>query len=275
MPYHVGEKGSYGCSGYPTVKDDDKTVMGCHETIVAAQNQITAINMSEAEQGKKKRLKSGLGETDPASDAESMLQLNQTEKEVVASGNGVGIKNPEEWPKVKKNSITEGDYVMGTTSEGVVHGRVEHIMWEGGTLGMPGEEYSIESLPPENPAMSVRIFEYEEDEGWEPTAYSIGMMYQDAQVIDISNHVMEDMDKSMTDSNGMPSATGQPYPASTRPSLFEEEKKTDTSDSEIVDKANPCWEGYVMVGMKPGRGGRSVPNCVPRGRAKFLTEPFI
>lgn len=46
MPYHVGEKGSYGCSGYPAVKDDG-TVMGCHKTKEQAANQIYAINQSE------------------------------------------------------------------------------------------------------------------------------------------------------------------------------------------------------------------------------------
>lgn len=46
MPYHVGEKGSYGCSGYPAVKDDG-TVMGCHTTREAAASQIYAINQSE------------------------------------------------------------------------------------------------------------------------------------------------------------------------------------------------------------------------------------
>ena len=80
---------------------------------------------------------------------------------------------------------------MGETMEGVVHGRVEHIMWEGGILGSPEGEYSLESMPPENPAMSVRIFE-EEDEGyWEETAYSIGMMYQDAtRLPELQGHTM-------------------------------------------------------------------------------------
>ena len=79
---------------------------------------------------------------------------------------------------------------MGMTKEGMIHGMVEHIMIEGGTLGTPGSEYALESMPPENPAMSVRI--YKEDDGkWEPTAYSIGMMYKDAQVADINNHSME------------------------------------------------------------------------------------
>jgi hypothetical protein len=26
---------------------------------------------------------------------------------------------------------------------------------------------------------------------------------------------------------------------------------------------NPCWDGYVMQGMKKGKNGRMVPNCVP------------
>jgi hypothetical protein len=87
--------------------------------------------------------------------------------------------------------IKEGDFVMGSTSEGMVHGVVEHIMIEGGTLGTPGSEYALESMPPENPAMSVRIYK-EENGKWEPTAYSIGMMYKNAQVADINNHSMED-----------------------------------------------------------------------------------
>jgi hypothetical protein len=51
MPYHVGSKGSYGCSGYPAVKDDG-TVMGCHKTRSAAAGQIYAINRSEGKIGK-------------------------------------------------------------------------------------------------------------------------------------------------------------------------------------------------------------------------------
>ena len=75
---------------------------------------------------------------------------------------------------------------MGPTTEGVMHGVVEHIMNEGGTLGTPGSEYALESMPPENPAMSVRL--YEKQNGmWEPTAYSIGMMYKDATVVDMKD----------------------------------------------------------------------------------------
>lgn len=36
---------------------------------------------------------------------------------------------------------------------------------------------------------------------------------------------------------------------------------------EEVTKADPCWEGYSQRGMKPGSGGRMVPNCVPVSKA--------
>ena len=32
-------------------------------------------------------------------------------------------------------------------------------------------------------------------------------------------------------------------------------------------KKSPCWKGYMMVGMKK-KGGRNVPNCVPKKKPK-------
>jgi hypothetical protein len=78
---------------------------------------------------------------------------------------------------------------------------VEHIMTEGGVLGTPGTRYALESMPPENPAMSVRVYK-EEDGGWEPTAYSIGMMYADAEKIDMKEHEM-DAEETMDMNNEM------------------------------------------------------------------------
>ena len=174
MPYSIGAKGSYGCSGYPVVKDGTSEVMGCHDTAAKAQAQISAINISESEKGKKK-MTSAMGQPYPADNRESMFNWSTPVRKPQRSSFNIGKVHGE-----GSAEIVEGDYVMGETMEGVVHGRVEHIMWEGGVLGSPEGEYSLESMPPENPAMSVRIFE-EEDEGyWEETAYSIGMMYQDA-----------------------------------------------------------------------------------------------
>jgi hypothetical protein len=70
MPYSVGPRGCSGCSGYPVVKDGTGEVVGCHESASEAQAQISAINMSEAERGKKK-LSSTMGQPEPASYNES------------------------------------------------------------------------------------------------------------------------------------------------------------------------------------------------------------
>ena len=52
MPYMVGAKGSFGCSGYPALKEGTNEVMGCHETRAEAAAQIYAINRSEGNIGK-------------------------------------------------------------------------------------------------------------------------------------------------------------------------------------------------------------------------------
>ena len=129
--------------------------MGCHKTAEEAANQIYAINVSEGNID----AKSGHSGMDDEEDE----RMGRHRKEM------------------HKYAITEGDYVMGMTVEGMVIGQVEHVMLEGGTYGTPNTEYAVESTP-ENPAMAVRIFE-EEDGMYYPTAYSIGMLMMDAQKI--------------------------------------------------------------------------------------------
>jgi hypothetical protein len=41
---------------------------------------------------------------------------------------------------------------------------------------------------------------------------------------------------------------------------------------EDINKAAPCWDGYTQRGMKPGEGGRMVPNCVPVAKAEDMFE---
>jgi len=38
--------------------------------------------------------------------------------------------------------------------------------------------------------------------------------------------------------------------------------KQSTSDN--AEDSDPCWDDYEMVGMKKGKGGKSVPNCVKK-----------
>jgi len=180
-------------------------------------------------------------------------------------------------------NITEGDFVMGSTSEGVVHGVVEHIMTEGGTYGTPGTEYAIQSMIPDNPAMAVRIYK-EEDGTWEPTAYSIGMMYKDATKVEMENHTMDsemgmaayDASVGKSENPILPTDTyqGKEYDGcgcetckelnvncENCPVCQSEGMKGDCCPD--LSKQAPCWDGYVQRGMKPGANGKPVPNCVP------------
>lgn len=186
--------------------------------------------------------------------------------------------------------IKEGDFVMGMTSEGMIHGMVEHIMVEGGVYGVPGTEYAIQSMPPENPAMAVRIYE-EEDGKWEPTAYSIGMMYKDAELIDINNHSMEedDMDSevamAMYDSSigkshscNSSSSLDKAYEGCGCPTCKELNVNCDNCpvcQEEDMNKAKPNYGDMI----KPRRGGSTPSNpklyarVVQAAKDKFEVYP--
>lgn len=176
--------------------------------------------------------------------------------------------------------INEGDFVMGSTSEGVIHGVVEHIMTEGGVYGVPGTEYAIQSMPPDNPAMAVRVYE-EENGTWKPTAYSIGMMYQDATKTDMENHSMD----SETEMAMYDASIGKAYEGcgcsmckelnvtcEECPVCQAGEMKSDCCGN--VNKQAPCWDGYVQRGMKPGANGKPVPNCIPAAKLDSMFGDF-
>lgn len=40
-------------------------------------------------------------------------------------------------------------------------------------------------------------------------------------------------------------------------------KKAGLEEAKKMKGEDPCWNGYEMVGMKKGKGGKPVPNCVP------------
>lgn len=37
-----------------------------------------------------------------------------------------------------------------------------------------------------------------------------------------------------------------------------------------LNKQGPCWDGFVQRGMKPGKDGKQVPNCVPASKIDTL-----
>lgn len=38
----------------------------------------------------------------------------------------------------------------------------------------------------------------------------------------------------------------------------------------LSSSGDPCWEGYIQIGMKKGKNGRMVPNCVPKDSSEAL-----
>jgi hypothetical protein len=94
MPYHIGEKGSYGCQGYPVVKDGTAEIMGCHETTAQAQSQISAINMGESE-GSGKKMTSAVGQPYPADTRESFFNWSTPIRKPQRSTFSIGKKDED------------------------------------------------------------------------------------------------------------------------------------------------------------------------------------
>ena len=64
-PKESGETGQDQIGGHAVIKDDDGTLMGCHKSHQSAEDQITALNIAEAEQNykkKKKKIKNSITE---------------------------------------------------------------------------------------------------------------------------------------------------------------------------------------------------------------------
>ena len=47
-------------------------------------------------------------------------------------------------------------------------------------------------------------------------------------------------------------------------------KDEETSDN--AEDSDPCWDTHKMVGMKKGKGGKPVPNCVPKSSSSDNAE---
>jgi hypothetical protein len=81
MPYHIGSKGSNGCSGFPVVTDTGK-VVGCHSTESEATAQLGALYANVPD----------------ASKSETPLDVayNPTVTDpIAATPNGIGMKKPQ------------------------------------------------------------------------------------------------------------------------------------------------------------------------------------
>jgi hypothetical protein len=182
--------------------------------------------------------------------------------------------------------VKEGDMVMAPHEEEMYVGRVVHVMTEG-MLGTPGSEYALEASA-EEPAILIQLFEMEEGE-LEETEYFVGAKAVDVMVLpDMMSD--DEMDKSISGNSssddeeddeeddvkkvyegcGCPMCKELDVTCDQCPQCQSGEMKSDCCAN--VNKKAPCWDGYVQRGMKPGDGGRMVPNCVPTEKADDLWE---
>jgi hypothetical protein len=166
---------------------------------------------------------------------------------------------------IGKAMVKEGDMVMAPHEEEMYVGRVVHVMNEG-MLGTPGSEYAIEASPTE-PAILIQLFEMEEG-GLEETEYFVGAKASEVMVMpSLEENV--GMDKAY-EGCGCPMCKELDVTCEECPQCQAGEMKSDCCTN--VNKKAPCWDGYVQRGMKPGNGGRMVPNCVPAAKADDLWE---
>jgi hypothetical protein len=210
--------------------------MGCHKTRTQAAAQIYAINRSEGNIGK--------------------------------AAPGVG------------------DFVIFMMEDEIKVGRVEFIMDQPGWLGLEDSEYAVETKEGQT---GVLVRAYEEDDGvWEEEAELYTLKLSDLVRLDslmverdvvteetggalspIQSEEMEMMDKAY---QGCGCETCKELNVSCEncPVCQANGMKSDCCPD--INKQAPCWDGYVQRGMKPGKNGKMVPNCVPAEKADDLWE---
>lgn len=171
-----------------------------------------------------------------------------------------------------KDMVVEGDFVIVACEDETYIGIVQYVMTEG-MLGIASSDYAIEASM-ENPAVLVRTLELEEDEGiWEESEYLVGAESKMVTKIEPLALELEVVSNGYQDC-GCPTCEAlnvdcENCPVCSPMPATDSETAMAMYDSSI-GKADPCWEGYVMRGMKPGADGSPVPNCVPVAKTESI-----
>jgi hypothetical protein len=230
MPYHVGAKGSSGCSGYPAVKDTGE-VMGCHKTRREAAAQIYAINRSEGNIGKS-MVKEGDMVMAPHEEEMSVGRVVHvmTEGMLGMPGSEYSLEASAEEPAIliqlfemEEGELEETEYFVGAMAKDVM------VLPE-----MANDEEMDKS-------MSSGSSDDEEDDE------------------------EDEIDKAYAGC-GCPMCKQLDVTCEQCPQCQSGEMKSDCCAN--VVKQAPCWEGYVQRGMKE-QNGKMVPNCIPVEKVLF------
>ena len=236
MPYHVGAKGSYGCDGYPALKNGTNEVMGCHKTRSEAAAQIYAINRSEGNIGKA-MVKEGDMVMAPHEEEMYVGRVVHvmTEGMLGTPGSEYALEASAEEPAIliqlfemEEGELEETEYFVGA--------KAADVMILPDMMSDDEMDKSVSGNSSNND---------EEDEE-------------------------EDDVKKAYEGCGCPMCKELDVTCDQCPQCQSEEMKSDCCAD--VNKKAPCWDGYVQRGMKPGDNGRMVPNCVPAEKADDLWE---
>jgi hypothetical protein len=236
MPYHVGAKGSYGCDGYPALKNGTNEVMGCHKTRSEAAAQIYAINRSEGNIGKA-MVKEGDMVMAPHEEEMYVGRVVHvmTEGMLGTPGSEYALEASAEEPAIliqlfemEEGELEETEYFVGA--------KAADVMILPDIMSDDEMDKSVSGNSSNND---------EEDEE-------------------------EDDVKKAYEGCGCPMCKELDVTCDQCPQCQSGEMKSDCCAD--VNKKAPCWDGYVQRGMKPGDNGRMVPNCVPAEKADDLWE---
>jgi hypothetical protein len=204
MPYDI--KRNYGdCEGYAVVGPEG--TKGCHSSRKEAIQQQRALYAAELDSKKSDGIITNEDVPQPyphsledCSDSENCKyhKDDMDKKSPCWDGyvqRGMKRKNGRMVPNcvpVKKTDVNwqEGVFIMGPISDGMVHGKIEHVMKDG-SLGT-GSEFEIQATL-EDPALLIRMYK-ETDSKWEETEFLVGIKSSEAVVVgseqDMQQHSM-------------------------------------------------------------------------------------
>ena len=240
--YRAGKKGSYGCSGFPTVSDDG-TVHGCHPTKAQAAAQARAIWASTTA----KKFVTGISKS-MVTEGDFVMYMGEDEEimvgrvEYVMTNPGLlGLPGSEyalEYAEDDKPIIVrkyEQEDGAWEEEEYVCYHRMSEVV-------------KIESL-----SVSVDLVVEMGSDIPAPTE-EVQMAMYDAQI------------GKAYEGCGCPTCKELNVNCENCPVCQAEAMKSYHSDDEETDKwdniEKACWVGYEQQGMKE-KDGRMVPNCVP------------
>ncbi len=194
MPWKI-EENYKDCRGYAVVKQPDGSISGCHTTLDSAQAQMRALYSSEGEMGKEVLTNENVPNKNPQSlNPEDEEEKKKKIRVNVVKENGMDHEN-----------LQEGMFVMGPYSKGIAHGKIEHVMRDGG-LAM-GSEFEVIATV-DDPAILIRMYE-ESNGSWQGTDLFTAFKSSDATLVgneqDMQEHTMEkrsldDLDLKPTES---------------------------------------------------------------------------